>query len=207
MRIEHLKYFTAVASVTAAFLTFFLFSEKAGLFFLEDKIFNEDFTVIAIGVAAVYAGFFSMYLSRRLEKQRMGKRIFFIYSHKDKEKAMDLAVKLKEKGYNPWVDELEIIPGQNWSKAILQAIESSTVAIYLCSNSATGSDGFISKEIKHSMDVLRATKEAHSPIIPVFLEESVLPEELAGIHAVKLYENGGFEKLEKGLEYMIGKIT
>lgn len=202
MRIEQLKYFTAIMTVAAASLTFFLFSEKTGFLFLDEKT-----TVILIGAVSAYAAFFSMYLARRLERQRMNKKIFFIYSHKDREKALELAKKLKEKGYNPWIDELEVIPGQNWNKAIMQAIERSSIAIYLCSKNTEGASGFIGKETKFAMEVLRATREAHSPIIPVYLEESYLPEELADIHGVKLYEDGGLDKLEKGLEYMIGKGT
>lgn len=202
MRNEQLKYFTAVITIAAASLTFFLFSEKTGFLFLDEK-----YTILLIGIASAYAAFFSLYLSRRLEKQRMSKRIFIIYSHKDRDSALALAQKLKEKGYNPWIDELEIIPGQNWNKAILQAIERSSIAIYLCSKNTEGASGFINKEMKSAMELLRATREAHSPIIPVYLEESSLPTDLADIHAVKLYEDGGFEKLEKGLEYMIGKRT
>ena len=202
MRIEQLKYLTAVMTVVAASLTFFLFSEKSGFLF-----FDEKTSVILIGAVSAYVAFAAMYLTRRLERQRMNRRVFVIYSHKDKEKALELVTKLKEKGYNPWIDELEVIPGQNWNKAILQAIERSSAAIYLCSKSSENSNGFIGKEVKFAMDVLRATREAHSPIIPAYLEESDLPEELADIHAVKLYESGGFEKLEKGLEYMIGKST
>jgi hypothetical protein len=148
-----------------------------------------------------------MYLTRRLERQRKSKRIFIIYSHKDKETALGLANDLKDKGYNPWIDELEIVPGQNWSKAILQAIEQSAVAIFLCSKNTENSTGFLEKEMKFAMEVMRADRESHSPIIPIYIEESILPSELADIHAVKMYEDDGFEKLAKGLEYMIGKRT
>jgi hypothetical protein len=202
MKSEYLKYFTALITILVAFITFYISSEKSGLFFLTEKN-----TVILVGFAAAYVAFFSLFISRRLERHRMNKRIFIIYSHKDIELARTLTEQLKAKGYNPWLDEQEIVPGQNWAKAINQAIEKSSIALFLSSKNIENSQGFAMKEIKVARELLRANQESHSPIIPVYLEESKLPEELAGIHAVKLYEKNGFEQLEKGLEYVLGNRT
>ena len=181
-----------------AFAAFYVFAEKSGIFFLSEKWA----IVIAIGASA-YAAFFSLFISRRLERKRMSKRIFIIYSHKDKDKAREITAKLREMGYNPWLDEEEIIPGQNWNKVIKQAIENSAVALFLSSSNTATGDSAVLNEIKAARDVLRARDDSHSPIIPVLLEESKLPKELAQIHAVKLYESDGIAQLHKGLQYLL----
>lgn len=199
MRNEQLKLLTALITMLSAFATLYVFGEKSGIFFL-----NEETIVIIAFAASAYAAFFSLFISRRLERKRMSKRIFIIYSHKDKDKARDVTLMLREMGYNPWLDEEEIVPGQNWNKAIHQAIENSSVALFLASNNTQEKESFVFNEVKAAREVLRAHDEAHSPIIPVLLEkEAELPKELGKIHAVKLFESDGKPQLDKGLKYLL----
>ena len=199
MRNEQLKYFTAVLTLITAAVTFYVFAEKKGVFSLSEN------TAVIIGIfVSAYAAFFSLYSTRRIEKRRLSKRVFIIYSHKDKEAARKLTVELRNMGYNPWLDEEEIIPGQNWEKAIYQAIESSSAALFLASKNTLGESGSILSKIKAAMEVLRVERNAHSPVIPVMLEESELPKELANIHSVRLFEEQGMEQLNKGLKHLLG---
>ena len=200
MRTEYLKYFSASITMFAAIITFFLFAEKTGFFFLSEK-----WTILIGVVASAYAAFFSIFLSRRLKRKRERERIFLIYSHKDKEAVRNISNKLKEMGYNPWLDEEEIVPGQNWQNTVLQGIENSALALYLSSKNTESSKGFMNSELKAARNLLRSSKESQSPIIPVFIEDSELPDELVGIHAVKLYEEKGYEQLDKGLKFFLGK--
>lgn len=197
MRNEHLKLLTGIFAIFTTIIIFYVFAEKSGVFFLTER------TAVVVGIAAsAYAAFFSLYLTRRVERRRMNKKVFIIYSHKDKDAARKLTDELKNMGYNPWLDEQEIVPGQNWTKAVYQAIENSSVALYLSSKNTENQDGFVNKEVKVAREVLRASKESQSPIIPIYLEESELPEELIEIHAVKLFEKNGMEQLDKGLKFL-----
>lgn len=198
MRNEQLKYFTAILTVITAAVTFYVFAERKGIFFL-----TENTAVIASIFISAYAAFLSLYLTRRIEKRRMSKRIFIIYSHKDKEAARKLTAELRKMGYNPWLDEEEIIPGQNWNKAINQAIENSSAALFLASQNTLEEGSFVLSEIKAAREVLRVERDVHSPVIPVMLEESELPKELASIHAVKLFDEQGMEQLKKGLKHLL----
>ena len=200
---EQLKYMTALLTVFTAGVTFYVFAEKTGVFFLTET------TAIIIGIfASACAAFVSLFLSKRLERKRMSKRIFIIYSHKDKDHAILLTQQLRDMGYNPWLDEEKILPGQNWSKAINQAIENSSVALFLASKNTLDKESGVFNEIRVAREVLRAQKETHSPIIPVFLEKTDLPKELADIHAVKLYDTEkGMEQLNKGLKYLLENST
>jgi len=203
MRNEQLKIFTALLAMLTAFATLYVFGEKSEIFFLNEK----TAAILAVGVSA-YAAFFSLYISRRLERKRMSKRIFIIHSHKDKKEAREVTNLLRDMGYNPWLDEEEIVPGQNWNKAIRQAIENSSVALFLASVNTNEKESSVFQEIKAAREVLRAHDEAHSPIIPVFLsEEAKLPKELAEIHAVKLFETDGKSQLDRGLKYLLQNET
>lgn len=157
--------------------------------------------------ASAYAAIFSVYISRRLDQKRMRQRIFIVYSHKNKEKAQELSEELRSLGFNPWFDQQELLPGQKWQEAIKQAIEDSAIALYLVSKNTEKSKGFISNEMKAAMQVLRARSDTYSPVIPVLLEESALPEELTNVHAVKYYEESGRENLNRGLKRIFETAT
>ncbi len=202
MRNENLQILTGIFTIFIAFITFYIFAEKSGVFFLTEKM------AVIVGVlASAYIAIFSLYLSRRRERRRKNKKVFIIYSHKDKDYARKLTGDLKEMGYNPWLDEQEIVPGQNWTKTVFQAIENSSVALYLSSKNTEGEGGFAFKEMMAAREVLRANKESQSPIIPIYLEESELPKELSEIHGVKLFEKNGMEQLDKGLKYLFKNGT
>ena len=199
MRNEKLKYITALVTILAAFSTLYVFGEGSIISFLDG-----NFMLIVLFLASVYVGLFSLYISRKLDRKRMSKRVFIIHSHKDKEKAREITATLREMGYDPWLDEEEIVPGQNWNKAIRQAIENSAVALFLASTNTNEKESAVSNEVKVAREVLRTHDKAHSPIIPVFLmEEAKLPKELAEIHAVKLFEPDGKSKLDRGLKYLL----
>lgn len=202
MRNEQLKNITAVVSILTVLVTFYVFAEKKGVFFLTAN------TAVIIGAfASASVAFFSLYLSRRLAQRRLSKNIFIIHSHKDKEATRELVANLKKMGYNPWLDEEQIIPGQNWSKAISQAIENSSAALFLASNNTLENEGTVTGEVKAALKVLRVEEGLHSPVIPVLLEDVTLPKELAEIHAVKLFEKNGMEQLDKGLRHLLGNGT
>lgn len=202
MKIEILKQFTGVVSVLAAAVTFVVFAFE----FNGELIGPTVLGALAI-FASAYAAIFSVYISRRLDQKRMRQRIFIIYSHKDKEKAQELSEELRSLGFNPWFDQQELLPGQKWQEAIKQAIEDSAIALYLVSKNTEKSKGFINNEMKAAMQVLRARNDTYSPVIPVLLEESALPEELTNVHAVKYYEESGRENLNRGLKRIFEAAT
>ena len=40
--------------------------------------------------------------------------VFLCHSSNDKEKVEDLYYKLRSDGYDPWLDEKQLLPGQEW---------------------------------------------------------------------------------------------
>ena len=201
MRFEHLKILSGIIMILLAIFTFYISAGRSSVSFLTEKV------VMSVVALTLVNAIITLFISRRLEHRRMNKKVFIIYSHKDRDSARKLTNDLKEMGYNPWLDEQEIVPGQNWTKTVYQAIENSSVALYLSSKNTEDQGGFAFKEMKAAREVLRAGQESQSPIIPIYLEESELPKELSEIHAVKLFEKNGMEQLDKGLKYLFNNGT
>lgn len=154
-------------------------------------------------IAAVFAGFYSVYFLRVKEQMRSLKRIFIIYSHKDAAVAIDLAKWLRENGYNPWLDTEEIAPGQRITQEISRGMMESSVAIFLSSQNVEVGSEYLKMEIELALDRLQTKDESYGPIIPIKLDDHPLPEALNGISWIDFRSSDAFERLDKGLKIAI----
>ena len=51
-----------------------------------------------------------------------GRRIFLCHASHDKPAVLALYRRLKKDGFEPWLDEEDLIPGQDWETAIRKAV-------------------------------------------------------------------------------------
>ena len=191
MNSDKLKLLTAIISVAAAAATFILFAETN---------LNSSYVYLVAIAASAYAAAFSLVYSRTIERNRARKKqIFIIHAREDSEQAINLADHLKASGFNPWLDVQNIVPGQRWEKAVLHALEQSVVALFLSSENTVKADGYFSKEIQIVMESFGVSNEFDSPIIPVRLDDTELPQSLSGIQWLDLYGANSLEILEESL--------
>jgi hypothetical protein len=60
-------------------------------------------------------------------------QVFISYASSDQERARDLASALTRAGYTPWVDDIKLMPGDNWPRKIEEPLEGSHAMIVLLS--------------------------------------------------------------------------
>ncbi|MCB1824034.1 MAG: toll/interleukin-1 receptor domain-containing protein [Candidatus Competibacteraceae bacterium] len=199
MKPEQLKDYISMAAVVAAVVA-------TSFSFLEFKGIGDSSTPILIALAAsAYAAVFSVYVSRMRERRLRQRRVFIIYSSKDRKPAAEVVHYLRVNGYNPWFDVDEIAPGQKWEQSVMKGIGESAVALYLVSENMKSSNKFVSEELKTAMSIMRSKDESFSPVIPVRLDDAEVPQELADVHWVDLRSKDGLEQLEKGLNRVLGQ--
>jgi hypothetical protein len=133
-------------------------------------------------------------------------RIFLCHANEDQPRVMELYRQLKEAGYEPWLDKYDLLPGQNWRSEIRGIITDpyNLVVVCLSCNSLT-KRGVVQQEIAWALDVLERTPEGAIYLIPARLEDCKVPDRLADLHWVNLFELKGFEYLKRSLDYEIGK--
>lgn len=68
-------------------------------------------------------------------------RIFLCHSSGDKPKVRDLYERLLAEGFDPWLDEEKLLPGQKWKTEIPKAVRASDVVIVCLSRSAVNKAG------------------------------------------------------------------
>src|SRR5205814_850416 len=82
---------------------------------------------------------------------------------------------LEENGFAPWMDRRKLMPGQNWARAIEEAIETSDffVPCFSC-HSVTKKGGF-QAEIRYALECARRVPLDDVFIVPVRLDQCRVP--------------------------------
>ncbi len=58
------------------------------------------------------------------------KYAFASYSHRDSESVMPIVESLISKGFNIWIDRMELMPGEDWSASISNAVRDAKVLLW-----------------------------------------------------------------------------
>lgn len=126
-------------------------------------------------------------------------RVFLCHASQDKPVVWRLHRYLKQHGVEPWLDQEELLPGQNWEVEISKALDASDVILVCLSKTSISKEGFVQKEISFALDKALEKPEGMIFIIPVKLEECELPRSLNRYHWVDLFRDGGRKRLLMGL--------
>jgi len=106
-------------------------------------------------------------------------RVFLCHSSNDKPTVRELYQKLRAEAWiQPWLDEEEIYPGQDWNFEIEKAVESADVIIVCLSKGSTTKEGYVQREIRIALDYANYKPEGTLYVIPVRLEECEPPRRL-----------------------------
>jgi WD40 repeat protein len=127
-------------------------------------------------------------------------RVFLCHSSGDKLAVRQLYQRLRACNVDPWLDEENLLPGQDWEQEIRKAVRNTDVVIVCLSRGSISKTGFVQKEIKFALDVADEQPEGTIFLIPLKLEECETPERLNHLHWVNYNKEGGFDKLIRALQ-------
>lgn len=126
-------------------------------------------------------------------------KIFLCHSTSDKPKVRELYHKLRKDGFNPWLDEEDLLPGQDWQQEIPNAVKSSDIVLICLSKLSINKIGYVQKEIKYALDIADEQPDGTIFLIPAKLEECDVPERLKKWHWVNLFGENGYQHLMRSL--------
>lgn len=126
-------------------------------------------------------------------------QVFLCHGSEDKATVRGLYQRLRDDGFSPWLDEEDLIPGQDWELEIKKAVRAADVVVVCLSASSASRKGFAQKEIRIALDEADKQPEGDLYIIPLRLEELELPDRLQRWHWVNFFDKDGYEKLIKAL--------
>jgi hypothetical protein len=140
-------------------------------------------------------------------------QIFIAHASEDKPEIRELYGKLKAAGYQPWLDEEDLLPGQNWREEIPKALKNSDLFLACLSSTSISKRGYIQREFKMAMEMLAEFPPGNIYLIPLKLDDCQIPDlnqseyglNLRDIQWLDYYQPNGFEKLIKAIEHQFGK--
>jgi hypothetical protein len=106
-------------------------------------------------------------------------QVFIAYAKEDRAEARKLYRALKNHGLEPWMDERNLLPGQNWPRAIERAIEVSDYVLMCFSRRSVGKRGFFQAELRYALDVAGYVPLDEIFLVPVRLSECDVPLRIA----------------------------
>jgi formylglycine-generating enzyme required for sulfatase activity len=128
-------------------------------------------------------------------------RVFLCHASQDKPAVRELYKRLAaEKWIDPWLDEEDLLPGQDFDLEIYKAARDSDSIIICLSKASVAKEGYVNKEIRRALDAADEKPEGAIYIIPLRLDDcSSSFERLKKLHWADYFTPNAHEKLIKSL--------
>ena len=136
-------------------------------------------------------------------------RVFLCHASQDKPAVRELYKRLAaEKWIDPWLDEENLLPGQDFDLEIYRAARDSDTIIICLSKISVAKEGYVNKEIRRALDAADEKPEGAIYIIPLRLDDcSPSFERLKKLHWVDYFTLNAHEKLIKSLRLRAGALN
>jgi TIR domain len=126
-------------------------------------------------------------------------QVFFSYSRLDADRVQPFYEKLARAGFKPWLDTKDMLPGEDWHRAIEIAIRKSDFFVAFLSRNSVNRRGIIQTELRNAVDKAKEMLDSDIYLIPVRLEQCDLPESLSQWQAVDLFQDPGWDLFLRAL--------
>jgi hypothetical protein len=134
---------------------------------------------------------------------RAATRIFLAHATEDKGPVRKLHAKLLEAGLDPWLDEIDLLPGQDWQLEIPKAIRESKIFIACLSKRSVLKQGYVQKEFRLALSSYAQKPPGTIYLIPLRLDECDVPDlqipdlaiNMRHIQWLDYWKRDGFERL------------
>ena len=105
-------------------------------------------------------------------------KVFIAYVQEDRARAELLAAELDAAGFASWIDLRQLLPGQNWPRAIELAIETAAFFLACFSAHSVVKKGGFQAEIRYALDCARQVPLDDIFIVPLRLNGCPVPRSI-----------------------------
>jgi hypothetical protein len=139
-------------------------------------------------------------------------RVFLAHASEDKPEVRELYEKLKRVGFNPWLDEVDLLPGQNWQMEISRVISASKAFLAILSSRSVRKTGYVNIELRLALTAYAQRPPGDIFLIPVKLDDCEIPDldipklgvAIRDLQWVDFWKEGSFERLLRALKAAVG---
>ncbi|MDP1547200.1 MAG: SUMF1/EgtB/PvdO family nonheme iron enzyme [Anaerolineales bacterium] len=135
-------------------------------------------------------------------------RVFLCHASQDKPAVRELYQRLNAESWiNPWLDEEDLLPGQDFDLEIYKATRDADAIIICLSKISVAKEGYVNKEIRRALDIAQEKSEGAIYVIPLRLDDcNPSFEQLKKLHWVDYFAPNAHEKLLKALRVRAGAL-
>jgi hypothetical protein len=138
--------------------------------------------------------------------------VFICHASQDKPVVRELYQQLlTEDWIDPWLDEEELLPGQDWNLEIEKAVESSDAVIVCVSGVSVAKEGYVQKELRRVLDIALEKPEGSIFVIPVRLDDCALPRQLKDRQSLNYFPEAqrsrAFDRLKASLKLRMDSLA
>lgn len=142
-----------------------------------------------------------------MQTERPKLKVFFSYSRSDQVAVIKFYHQLKQIGWiDPWLDQENILPGKTWELEILKALEASDIVLVFLTNNSVTKAGYLHKEIKKIVDLAEMKPEGEVFIIPIRLDDCMVPRRLQDLQWVDFLSTDDEFKKERAFSKLLQSL-
>jgi TIR domain len=130
-------------------------------------------------------------------------KIFLAHASEDKALVRDLHSRLLLHGFKPWLDEVDILPGEEWRIEIPEAIRKSDIFIACLSQQSVQKKGYVQREFRLALETCAERTSGVIFLIPLKFNDCEIPDlelstlsiKLSNFQSVDFWKDDGFDRL------------
>ncbi|MBD3338203.1 MAG: TIR domain-containing protein, partial [Candidatus Lokiarchaeota archaeon] len=122
-------------------------------------------------------------------------KIFISYAHEDKEIVKNIYNQLKNAGCDPWMDDEDLLPGENWKAEIYKVMRTLDFVLVCLSQNSIPKIGEVQAEWKELTKISAKYPDRSVFIIPILLDNSEIPERFEELHSVHIYDENWISRI------------
>jgi hypothetical protein len=103
-------------------------------------------------------------------------RLFLAHASEDKPAVRQLYRELKARGFAPWLDSEDLLPGQLWKVEIPKAIRDAAVFLACLSSRSVAKIGYVQNEFRLALSAFGQRPAGSIYLIPVRLDDCEVPD-------------------------------
>jgi formylglycine-generating enzyme required for sulfatase activity len=132
-------------------------------------------------------------------------RIFHCHVTEDKAQVREVYQQLKALGFAPWMDKVDILPGQDWEYEIKRALKASDFILIFFSRTSVTRRGYVQREMQWTLDAWQELPQSAIHSIPVRLDDCEVPESFRNYHYANLFDPNGLDRIVRAIRAWIAK--
>jgi formylglycine-generating enzyme required for sulfatase activity len=133
-------------------------------------------------------------------------RIFLCHASEDKAQVREVYHRLRAiDGFEPWLDEEDLLPGREWAREIPRALQTSDFIVIFLSRNSVAKRGYVQREMKLALDAWQELPGGAIHTIPVRIDACDVPESFRRYHWANLFESNGFDRIVRAIRAELAK--